>query len=332
MSEIKKFVIIILVICVAIGGFFWYISEKERKEIAEFKEGEEISKEEEYIEKKEEYPLLPLEEELLPYPKYPWIGEYPFRVSSGKGIYPKFKSGKFSKRPMDFVVGEDKKLEASIKVEDPDGVSKVKLVVIGYKEDLEEEIEFKLSDGDSKSGTWSGTLAIPEEMKRIFWTNFYTESKSGKTEDLHLDWRPGATCAFKKGNITTFGSGGCNVASDEVVGSETGEITVAGDVNLTGTEGHPAYMIFGTKVTFSGGRIVFSAHQGGKATAILIKAGRTDSFFGWAAHIYVRDVDDDGFWDNTIISGKHPGCTYQSAGEDLYDSCPDGCDGNGACQ
>ncbi len=327
-----RYVIIISVIaCIVIGSIFWYISFKERREIAELREKREISKEGKYTKKEEGYLPLPIEEE-LPYPKYPWIGEYPFRVSSQKGIYPKFKSGKFSKRPMDFIVGIDKQISTSIKVSDPDGVSKVRLVVIGYKDDLKKEIELKLSDGDAKLGTWSGTVTIPETWQRIFWTNFYAENKAGKVESLHLDWRPGATCSFAKGHLTNFGFGGCNVAQDEATGSETGALTIAGDVNLTGTEGHPAFLIFGTKVTFSGGRIIFSALQGGKATAILIKAGRKDSFFNWTAHIYVKDADGDNYWDNTITSGKHPGCTYQSAGEDLYDSCPDGCDGNGVCQ
>jgi len=330
MFKIRYIIIIVVIACITIGGFFWYVSEKESRETTEFKEGQEISKEGKYTEKEEHLPL-PIEEE-LPYPKYPCIGEYPFRVSSKKGVYPKFSSGKFSKRPMDFIVGEDKELEASIKVEDPDGVAKVILEVVGYKNDFKKEVELKLSEGDSNSGTWSATLNIPEDFKRIFWTNFYVENKKGKKDTLHLDWRPGATCAFKKGNIADFGSGDCNIAQDEVTGSETGALTVSGDVNLTGTEGHPAYLIFGTKVTFSGGRIVFSAHQGGKPTAILIKAGKKDSFFNWTAHIYVKDADDDGYWDSTITNGKHPGCTYQSNGEDLFDDCPDGCDGNGVCQ
>jgi len=112
--------------------------------------------------------------------------EYSFSVSAAKGIYPKFISGKFSKRPPEIQGGEN--LTASIKLEDPDGISSVKLTVIGQEESLKEEIQLELVEGDEFSGVWQGNLTIPVEITEIFWTNFYAKNKSDKTEDLSLKW------------------------------------------------------------------------------------------------------------------------------------------------
>lgn len=268
---IKKILILIAVICIAVGGFFWYLSIKDHEEITKSKE----VGEEEAAPLEEEKVIPPKEEEEIPLPKYTWDGEYSFRVSSEKGVYPKFKSGTFSKRPFDIIGGVDKELEASIVIEDPDGISEVELEIIGHEGDVGENIKLELSEGDSKLGTWSGKFEIPKEMKRIFWTNFYAWSNKGKIEDLSLDWRPGNTCPISPTGNLTFGN--CFVYSDETAGTENGQITVTGAVNLSGTYNHPAYMIFGTKVIFNGGKIIFSAHVSGKATAILIKKGKTDS-------------------------------------------------------
>ena len=114
--------------------------------------------------------------------------EYGFHVSSASGVYPKFISGKFSKRPPEVQKGEN--LTISIKVEDPDGISTVKLVIVGQEETLKKEINLELVEGDELSGVWQGSLIIPKEWTKISWTNFYTKNKSGKEEDLNLRWQP----------------------------------------------------------------------------------------------------------------------------------------------
>lgn len=250
MTKKRKILPIILVICLVGLGVYFYLSSEGNKETKEV-----------FMED----------------------GEYSFRVSSAEGVYPKFISGKFSKRPMDVIAGVDKELEASIDVEDPDGISRVWLMVVGPKEDFKQEINLELSEGDLYSGTWLVKFEVPENMGRIFWTNFYVENKKGRKNDLSLDWRPGATCPVSTSGNHTFGN--CNCAGGEVVGTNNGQITVTGTVNLSGVSGSPAYMIYGTKVIFSGGKIVFSAHVSGKATAILIKKGNIDSVKNKAAAI-----------------------------------------------
>jgi len=273
----KTLIILIVVLCLVIGagvGAYLYLSQIKYKEVSQ----EEItpSQEETQQEEASQEQTAAESEEEIPLPEYIEEGEAPFRVSGGK-VYPKFKSGKWSKRP-DFIVGGvDSELEAEIKVEDPDGVTRVWLVLIGHKDDLRKEIELKLTDGDSKLGTWSAKFDIPEEMKRIYWTKFYAKNNKGKEELLDLDWRPGNTCPISPTGNMTFGS--CTVSSDETAGTENGQITVTGTVNLSGTAGHPAYMIFWTKVVFSGGKVVLY----GSTSSIIIKKGRTDSVHSKAA-------------------------------------------------
>jgi len=112
--------------------------------------------------------------------------EYGFNVSSAAGVYPKFISGKFSKRPPEVKGGEN--FNASIKAEDPDGISTVKLTLVGQEDSLKEEIQLELVEGDEFSGVWQGSLIIPDEWTKISWTNFYTQNKLGETEDLNLRW------------------------------------------------------------------------------------------------------------------------------------------------
>jgi len=314
----KTLIILIIILCLVIGagvGAYFYLSKTKPEEIYQeetitpYQEKKE-TEEQKQPQEQEKQPQKEIEKEQpqkekekpIPLPKYPWKGEYPFRVSSTKGVYPKFKSGKFSKRPMDIIGDVDKELKTSIKIEDPDGVSKVTLLIIGHKDNLRKEIELKLTDGDPKLGTWSAKFEIPKEMKRIFWTKFYAQNNKGKIEDLSLDWRPGATCPVATSGNQTFGT--CNCAGGEVVGSDDGQITVTGTVNLSGASSNPAYMVFGTKVTFSGGKITFSAHDAnGKATAILIKKGKTDSVKSKAAAICafydnIKCNPDGGYYDD----------------------------------
>ena len=112
--------------------------------------------------------------------------EYGFHVSSAAGLYPKFISGKFSKRPAEIKTGET--LTTSIKVEDLDGISAAKLTVIGQEETLKQEINLELVEGDEFSGVWQGSFTISKEWTKISWTNFYIQSKSGKENKAELKW------------------------------------------------------------------------------------------------------------------------------------------------
>jgi len=214
----KTLIILIIILCLVIGagvGAYFYLSKTKPEEISQEEGITPYQEEKKETEEQEEQPQRQAEEqeEEIPLPKYIEEGEAPFRISSKGKVYPKFKSGKWSKRP-DFIIGgKDKRLEAEIKVQDPEGVSKVTLLAIGHKDNLRKEIELKLSDGDLKLGTWSGKFEIPEEFKRIYWTNFYAENKKGNKEFLDLDWHEGSTCPWGMTGNKTYPT--CEIGSDE---------------------------------------------------------------------------------------------------------------------
>ncbi|MCD6500657.1 hypothetical protein J7K42_01400 [bacterium] len=165
MNKTKKILPLFIIGCFCLVGVIIAVS------YIYFQKGKEISLQEQRQEQK---------------PSSGWVGEYTFNVASASGVYPKFISGKFSKRPKDVKGGEP--LTASIKVEDPEGISEVKLVIIGQEESLEQEITLELIDGDQFSGVWQGDLTVLEGITKISWTNFFVKNKLGKKDNLNLKW------------------------------------------------------------------------------------------------------------------------------------------------
>lgn len=285
-DSLKKTRLILILIIITVGmvaGGYIY------KKYA-FKEGV-LIEEGEYFPEEFEIPSLP--------------GQYPFRVSSPKGVYPKFGSGIFSKRPLDVIGGVDEEIIFSIKVEDPTGISRVWLVVVGQEESIRKEVNLEKTQGDIFLGTWSGRLVLPQGLERIFWTNFYAANIKDEIRDLSLDWRPGNTCPIEPSGNLTFSSS-CTVEADETCGTNDGQVTISGGtINLSGTSGHPAYLVFGTKVVLSGGNIALAIAS--PPAAIIIKYGKTDSVYGKSARLCA--YPPEGY-----ICGANKACHLGSCG------------------
>lgn len=104
-----------------------------------------------------------------------------FKVGSAPGIYPKFVSGKLN--PLKPKIGE--KQEISIKIRDPEGVLKVKGEIQDKDGNFIETLEFKLTEGDEKLGTWTGFWNV-HDVKDKFRVKFIAENKKKKKDDLTL--------------------------------------------------------------------------------------------------------------------------------------------------
>jgi Na+-transporting methylmalonyl-CoA/oxaloacetate decarboxylase gamma subunit len=103
-----------------------------------------------------------------------------FKVSSAKGVYPKFISGQI--KPGQPVKGMDQ--EILIKIEDPTGLKEVKLEIRSESgEELIEELDLELVEGDSFRGDWRGVWQ-PHDFERVIRWVFKVENNEGKTDDL----------------------------------------------------------------------------------------------------------------------------------------------------
>ena len=186
MSE-QKIILFIVVIAIVAGIIILaglnYSPKTDNFTEKEIETTEKESETEEKIQEKDEQQLP---EEPGKEPEEVEEEEYGFNVSSAAELYPKFISGKFSKRPSEVKGGET--FNVSIKTEDPDGISMAKMTVVGQEESLREEVRFELVTGDEFSGTWEGSLIIPQEITRISWTNIYIQNKSGKENKLEFKW------------------------------------------------------------------------------------------------------------------------------------------------
>ncbi|MCX7778905.1 MAG: hypothetical protein N2259_01510 [Patescibacteria group bacterium] len=296
----KKIIpLIIILVFVVLGLFFWQTSK--------------VEKQKNYVLSEEEIEKL---NHFEPTEK-PKNSEYAFRVSSAPGVYPKFLGGIFSKRPREVKGGE--KIWAKIKIEDPAGLAEVKFKIIA-RPDFEKEMFMSY---DEKESVWQAEIVLPKEIEEIVWTNFLVKNKEGREDKLELDWAPQNTCPLWIGNLTLTQS--CSLITDSqsperglVIGTETGRLVIgSATVNLSGwvnplnlQEKKPAYLIFATKGTNKGvdltgtGKIVFGPYT--TNPSILIGWNRPDSINGMPAKICVRDSDSDKYLGNFEIAGRYP--------------------------
>ena len=103
-----------------------------------------------------------------------------FKISSAKGIYPKFISGYIY--PPKPARNSDQKI--SIKIGDPSGIKKVTLEIKDeYGGKTIEILEMKLAVGDAVKGDWVASWQ-PHDFENVIRWVFNVENNDGKTDDL----------------------------------------------------------------------------------------------------------------------------------------------------
>lgn len=103
-----------------------------------------------------------------------------FKVSSAKGVYPKFISGRIiPAKPI-----KDMDQEIFIKIEDPVGIKEVSLEIKDeYGKNLLDEFEMEIFEGDSFRGEWRAVWQ-PHDFEDVIRWVFKVENNEGETDDL----------------------------------------------------------------------------------------------------------------------------------------------------
>lgn len=174
MEKIKKnniFIILIILILILVIGYFVF-SKQEKEEVKtpnEDNQDFEVLDQEDINDLTEEEKQENLEGSVQN-----------FKVSSAKGIYPKFISGQLKPaKPT-----KDMDQEIFIKIEDPVGVKEVILEIKDeYGENLLERVEMEIAEGDSFRGDWRGVWQ-PHDFEDVIRWEFKAENNEGKTDDL----------------------------------------------------------------------------------------------------------------------------------------------------